>query len=120
MGGDALESHIHWVSWERISKPKDEGGLGFRDLKAFNLALLAKQGWRLTINPYSFWGRVLKGIYFPRSNFLTARKGSHPSWLWQSLLQGRDLLLQGIRWQVGNGSDIYFWTQKWVPYPEDF
>ena len=39
-GGDAQESHIHWVSWERISKPKDEGGLGFRDLKAFNLSIL--------------------------------------------------------------------------------
>ncbi|GKB29371.1 reverse transcriptase [Tanacetum coccineum] len=119
-GGDAHGSHIHWVGWDRISRPKDEGGLGFRDLKAFNLALLAKQGWRLIVNPHSFWGRVLKGIYFPRSNFITAQKGSHPSWLWQSLLQGRDLLLQGIRWQVGNGSDINFWTSKWVPYPEEF
>lgn len=84
------------------------------------MALLAKQGWRLIINPGSFWGRVLKGVYFPHLNFLTATKGSHPSWLWQSLLQGRDLLLQGVRWQVGNGSNINFWTQKWIPYPEDF
>ncbi|GJV97009.1 hypothetical protein Tco_1548586 [Tanacetum coccineum] len=100
--------------------PKDCGGLGFRDLSCFNLALLAKQGWRLFINPCSFWGRVLKGIYFLRLNFLNATKGSHPSWLWQSLLQGRDLLLHGIRWQVGNGSNIQFWTEKWVPYQDDF
>ncbi|GJU27805.1 hypothetical protein Tco_1166426 [Tanacetum coccineum] len=101
-GGDAHEKHIHWVKWERMSHPKEECGLGFRDLNALNLALLAKQGWRLLINPHSFWGRVLKGLYFPRSNFLTARKGSRPSWLWQSLLQGRDLLLEGIRWQGAN------------------
>ncbi|PWA73639.1 hypothetical protein CTI12_AA259400 [Artemisia annua] len=31
-----------------------------------------------------------------------AKKGPHPSWLWSSILHGRDLLLQGVRWQVGN------------------
>ncbi|GKA96927.1 reverse transcriptase [Tanacetum coccineum] len=113
------EQHIHWLSWDRISHTKDQGGLGFRDLHCFNLALLAKQGWRI-VNPGSFWARVLKGIYFPHSNFLTASKGSHPSWLWQSLIKGRDLLLHGVRWQVGNGSNISLWTQKWIPYSEDF
>ncbi|GJT66702.1 reverse transcriptase [Tanacetum coccineum] len=70
--------------------------------------------------PMFFLGSCFKRNLFPRSNFLNATKGSHPSWLWQSLLQGRDLLLRGIRWQVGNGSNIQFWTQNWVPYQDDF
>ncbi|GJZ52069.1 reverse transcriptase, partial [Tanacetum coccineum] len=45
---------------------------------------------------------------------------SHPSWLWSSLLHGHDLLLQGVRWQVGNERSISFWTQKWVPFSDDF
>ncbi|GKA88942.1 reverse transcriptase [Tanacetum coccineum] len=118
--GDAHGKHIHWLSWDCLSKPKDEEGIGFRDLHSFNLALLAKQGWRLIINPESFWARILKGLYFPKGNFLTASKGSHASWLWQSLLLGRDVLLQGIRWQVGNGEKISFWTHKWVSYNSDF
>ena len=51
---------------------------------------------------------------------IVAKRGSHPSWLWSSLLRGRDLLLQGVRWQVGNGQNISFWTQKWVPFTDDF
>ncbi|GKC02504.1 hypothetical protein Tco_0994114 [Tanacetum coccineum] len=59
-------------------------------------------------------------IYFPCSSFLTATKGSHPSWLWHNLLQGRYILLRGLRWQLGNGSNILFRIQKWVPYSKDF
>ncbi|GKD68636.1 reverse transcriptase [Tanacetum coccineum] len=65
--GDAHERHIHWLSWDRICVPKDGDGLGFRDLSCFNLALLAKQGWRLIMNPGSFWGRVLKGPFSPNA-----------------------------------------------------
>lgn len=33
---------IHWMSWSRLSKHKSAGGMGFRDFKDFNLALLGK------------------------------------------------------------------------------
>ena len=31
-------------NWEKFTLSKKEGGMSFRDLKAFNLAMLAKKG----------------------------------------------------------------------------
>jgi hypothetical protein len=39
------EHKIHWIAWNDVCKQKKEGGMRFRSLKEFNLALLAKQGW---------------------------------------------------------------------------
>lgn len=64
---------IHWLSWEKLTRPKRNGGLGFRDLHLFNVAMLARQAWRLLTNPDTLCGQVLKAKYFPDSNLLKCR-----------------------------------------------
>ena len=36
---------MHWKSWDKICSPKDDGGLGFKDLTDFNTIVLEKQFW---------------------------------------------------------------------------
>jgi hypothetical protein len=62
---------MHWMSWERLNQPKCKGGMGFRDLRSFNLAILGKQGWRLITRPDSLCARVLKGRYFHDTDFMS-------------------------------------------------
>ena len=71
------ERKLAWIAWEKMCTPKAEGGMGFKDLKAFNLAMLAKQGWRIS---NSLAHQVLKAKYFPDSNFLEAQLGKNPSY----------------------------------------
>lgn len=41
---------IKWLSWSNMSMCKSMGGLAFRDLHGFNLALLGKHCWNLLTN----------------------------------------------------------------------
>lgn len=52
-----------------ICHSKPEGGLGFKHIHEYNIALLAKQGWKLVTDPHSLASQVQKARYFPRSSF---------------------------------------------------
>jgi hypothetical protein len=94
---------------------KSEGGMGFRNYKAFNQALLAKQAWRILTDPTSLCARVLKARYFKNSDIMHAGCPGGSSFSWRSILHGRDLLKDGLIWRIGNGESTDFWTSNWIP-----
>lgn len=103
-----------WVSWDKMTKSKADGGLGFRDFESFNDAYLAKLSWRLLHNPAGLLSRVLKGKYYNENHFLQAGHKSVESHGWKGMLIGRDLIAQNVGWAVGNGESINIWTDPWL------
>ena len=68
------------------------GGLGFRDIELFKLALLARQAWRILQEPVTLSARVLKAVYFPNADFLDAELGPSPSRVWRAIIDGKGVL----------------------------
>jgi len=96
------------VAWEEMTKPEYMGGLGFRDIEIFNLALLAHQAWRILQEPGSLSARILKAVYFPEREFLKAELGLSPSRIWRAIVDGKEVLMQGLIRRIGTGKKRRF------------
>ncbi|KAK0575862.1 hypothetical protein LWI29_008303 [Acer saccharum] len=42
------------------------------------------------------------------------------SYIWRSLIWGRNLLAKGLRWRIGDGSFIRVFKDQWIPRPTTF
>lgn len=70
--------------------------------------------------PESLMARVLKGKYFPSSNFLEAKIHSNVSFSWRSILGVKDILIKGLSRVIGNGRNTRIWSDPWVPRCRDY
>jgi hypothetical protein len=66
-------------------------------------------------NSKSISARLLKALYFPNNKFLDAALGSRPSQIWRAILDGRDVLEQGLIRRIGNGETTRIWDHNWLP-----
>jgi hypothetical protein len=89
--------------------------MGFRDFHSFNLAMLAKQVWRLTNEPDSLCAQVLRAKYYPHGDILKAGPKAGSSFTWQSIVAGLSTFKRGCIWRVGNGEMINIWQDPWIP-----
>ncbi|KAL0325182.1 UNVERIFIED_CONTAM: hypothetical protein Sradi_5087500 [Sesamum radiatum] len=104
------------LGWKR----KWNGGLGFRNLKYFYSALLAKLSWRLVTEPYCILSRVYRARYFPHSTFFDANKGTNSSISWNNIWSAKGLIEWGSKMQGGGGLRINILTDRWFPRTTTF
>jgi hypothetical protein len=98
-----------------MCSPKFAGGMGFRDIELFNIAMLAKQAWCILQNNEALSSRILKAVYFSNSEFLDASLGSAPSQVWRATFEGKEARKLGLIRRIGSGEDTHAWNQNWLP-----
>ncbi|CAJ2665968.1 unnamed protein product [Trifolium pratense] len=59
-GGGTNNKGIRWLAWDKLARPKADGGLGFRNFHAFNMAMVAKQAWNFMSKPNTLVARIYK------------------------------------------------------------
>ena len=60
-------------------------------------------------DPDSLSARVLKAVYFPSNLFLEADLGPYPSRVWRAIVDGKEVLKQGLIRRIGTGEDTEVW-----------
>lgn len=114
-GAEQRKRKTHWMAWDKMVKAKSHGGIGFRDMRVFNQALLARQAWRLIDNPDSLFARVLKARYYPQGNIIDTVFIGKASSTWQAIAYRLELLKKGMIWRIGTGDKVRVWRDNWLP-----
>lgn len=100
---------MHSVVWSKITRVKEEGGLGIHATKARNLALLAKLNWRLYMEKDALWAKVILNKYCSQTRSKSKDLDKLPfSITWKAIKHGFPVFAKGICWNVGRNSKLNF------------
>ena len=121
-GSSETMRKIHWVGWQKVTKPKGEGGLGLQEANGRNTALLAKLNWRFHTEDDALWVKVLKGKYCSNRRLNAVNMDTLPcSQIWRAIKNGRDTFNKGSMWVVHRGITVNFWEDNYPrPYSWSF
>jgi hypothetical protein len=111
--GGSKTHKYHIAKWERITVPKEFGGLGIIDTRRMNDYLLNKWVWKIVIHDQSLWCRILYEKYMKKCDFFSSRSVGG-SQFWKGLHKVKHLFKWGAVHKVGRGDQTKFWTDVWL------
>ena len=137
-GGSADYSTTPKVAWHSVCLDKKYGGLGIKDLAAWNKALIAKQVWAVAQKKDLLWVKWVHGRYLKRTLWWDYTPNRDCSWYWKKICftkeffkdactsqqwdwQGTGVyrVKNGYNWQIGTPPKVPWaklvWARSLIP-----
>ncbi|KAJ9689707.1 hypothetical protein PVL29_012417 [Vitis rotundifolia] len=114
-GGGNTGRKIHLINWKAVCTHKEKGGLGIRRMGVLNKALLGKWIWRFAVEKDVLWKKVigvkhgLEGCGWKSKE----ARGPFGVGLWKGILKEMSWCWNNMKFKVGRGTKIMFWTDHW-------
>ncbi|MDV3201054.1 MAG: reverse transcriptase family protein, partial [Sweet potato little leaf phytoplasma] len=94
-----LDSNDHYhasVAWEFVCRPKQNGGLNFKNTVLWNITTLGKQVWHIAAKKDSLWVRWISSIYLKNQDIWQTDIKQGDSWHWKQLVKVKQKLQNGF------------------------
>nr|KYP69891.1 hypothetical protein KK1_009097 [Cajanus cajan] len=88
-------------------------GLGVKDARCMNIALLGKLVCHLVNSLHKLWVQILNAKYLQSASILTTTTPTSSSYIWRSIIKVKDALLNQFQLRLGDGSSS-FWLSNWL------
>eukprot|EP00253_Pinus_taeda_P033863 PITA_33863 len=108
------------VSWDKLCKPKNHGGLGLHDCETLSKVLGEKLWWRWLKESATPWAKLWKQKYAnnwqERDHIWMSghTKGSH---IWNSAWENRAMVQKHNFWEIRDGNLAWFLKDNWQQEP---
>ena len=106
---------MHWVGWQKVTRPRKEGGLGLQSTKGRNTSLLDILNWRFHSEKETLWTKVLRNKYCTRRRTNSANYKLPCSRVCKGMRKGQEVFNARTKWVIGNDSNLRFWMDNWSP-----
>ncbi|KAL2224646.1 UNVERIFIED_CONTAM: hypothetical protein Sindi_3028700 [Sesamum indicum] len=101
------------VAWKDLCRPKEEEGLGLKDISILNRSLMTKKLCDIIrCDRTSIWVEWLYQGRLRDTSIWTIREHGG-SWGWRKILRLRVFLCPMVDYQIGDGRRLYLWQDPW-------
>lgn len=101
------------ASWKDMCLPRNEGGLGIKQLSVWNRAAMGKHLWILMTKSDNLWVEWMRNKLEGKSIWSVSIPHDC-SWACRKILQLRDSIKGHIEVKIGDGRETSFFLDSWL------